>query len=796
MTHVANSIFLTPRGVLAALLAIAVVTAGLAAFRAEALFDPPYEDQAVGIWWEGDFLAATNFDYLKLRYDEPHYNDEVRGARSYMISIVATFIAILLKLVPDRDLRHLVAHLAYIACAAMVVVVVARRLASVCGWPSALLLAAAIVVVPCFTVQIDMLGMDMPMVAMSVASAAMALDRRWAAGAWLSGAGFLFKPTGMLLTLAGLTYLFLLGFVGEPDPRRRRNLLAGWFWYLLVLFLEVAIYVWGDPLPEQRRSIGFPSEILLPRALLLVPDLAAAMVLLAAASLAALAPFGREAARLSWQEVREKARVALDRPEVAITVLGWIVVLGMLASMLTWVAVPRYFTVAVPFLALMVGALFFSAPGNRRWAASAVALFIAVEWANRSGQLAPSIETLASKTLRRQAYMSARACALTERDLDYRRQHADVIRAMRAIEANFPGEPVLTPHPYHSYLRRPTLGYVRHPVEVHDATDFSQAMESFKALCWPNGFSAPATPPILIRADISRITLPPPEPGDEIIGQTSGPDAVVIYRKRPPSWIREDATFTRWYLSETAGGDWRALRALFRAPVLERWGEREQLLAEVNRALIEDPGRDDLQKALLDRRLSLVADPRPFAPELLGEIGKGSGAPARWPTLMRESASWASWLAERIDGKETPRPTDALSPAAAAFVEGALDTLSGHLDAAERKLFDAATRRPDFAEAWAWLGVARAQQRRLDAARTAFERALSDDPSLAAAERGLGAVDGQAGDWRKARVHLARSYLLDPEDPESRGAFARAMDLLSLESSPSGSTPRAEGQQP
>src|SRR5579884_1039643 len=69
---------LSVRFLLAALAAFAT----LAIWRYEVLWLPPYYETAMGLFREADFLAATDFDYLRLRFHEPPGN--VGGAYAYM----------------------------------------------------------------------------------------------------------------------------------------------------------------------------------------------------------------------------------------------------------------------------------------------------------------------------------------------------------------------------------------------------------------------------------------------------------------------------------------------------------------------------------------------------------------------------------------------------------------------------------------------------------------------------------------------------------------------------------------
>ena len=58
---------------------------------------PPYEDQAAGLWAEATYLIETDFDYQRLRTEEPQFVDGVGGRRSYLINLQPTLVALCLK---------------------------------------------------------------------------------------------------------------------------------------------------------------------------------------------------------------------------------------------------------------------------------------------------------------------------------------------------------------------------------------------------------------------------------------------------------------------------------------------------------------------------------------------------------------------------------------------------------------------------------------------------------------------------------------------------------------------------
>ena len=108
--------------------------------------------------------------------------------------------------------------------------------------------------------------------------------------------------------------------------------------------------------------------------------------------------------------------------------------------------------------------------------------------------------------------------------------------------------------------------------------------------------------------------------------------------------------------------------------------------------------------------------------------------------------------------------------------------LRAKIDSVRNQPHDAATRletavriRPDFAEAWSELGQARKQLLDDGGALTAFEHAVSANPSDAVAQYRLGAEYLHQGKAQLAADHLRQAYKLNPSDQSTLNALQMAL---------------------
>lgn len=260
---------------------------------------------------------------------------------------------------------------------------------------------------------------------------------------------------------------------------------------------------------------------------------------------------------------------------------------GIVLSTLLVCFAPRYMAQAVPLgYILLSHGLWGGTPGRRRrWKLGLLALLVLINLANREGRLYCQID--AGPGAAHSEPEKAR-----ERSHEYERFLAANIEVARMLERDFAQVPLLATAPFGHMLGEPRFGYVARPLAV--------ACAGMRRAVYPHVRGVDETRPEELRgADPIYVrdrycdpsTIPPPEPGDEILFDDRLHPPLTVYRKRwadgPPV---EPERIEPWYRER--GWDGRTLvdRVRQRLMALRTVGRADQGEAEL-RGLVESlPG--------------------------------------------------------------------------------------------------------------------------------------------------------------------------------------------------------------
>ena len=797
------------------LVAWLLVWLGLAIWQAPIITSLPYEDQSIALWTEADFLVDTNFDFYRLRYHENHFMAPVPGARSYVISVLPSLLALLMIVCPNVQTLVVTAHLINLACTAFIVVLVYAAAREWTGKLGAALTCLVLLTTPLFDVQVQMVGMDIPLATFTILAATLLWRHQFVWAAVASQAAFFMKATGGLITMTGLVYLVGLVLLGPTlrDRTFRRQCLWGIAAHLVALLSQTILVAIGDESVAMRKLIPWPWILRLPYALVWSPDVAIILIMCSLASLFLLLLWLTR----SWQtgSVSTDWRTTRDTFYQAWVVnrqLGicWTFLCGMLLANWMYIFIPRYFTSAMPFLVLALAVLLYEKWRAPRLAPVLLMSLIALNLVNLDGKLYPPIYSLGTPIFDREPLIHPRSCAFTERSREYLLDHEANIQAMQLLDTEYPDSPVLIAIPQRYYLMKPRLGYVSSPRKVLEAETFADSIRNFRnaMLAVDEG----ALEPILYWTGRMRSTLPPPEPGDDILFQDDLEPPLIVYRKRfeksRPQTARE---WEDWYLDKTWPNAWSAHIAFSRANFLVETGRLERALDELNFVL--QFGRkgtmmDDLlvrlrdlllvQRVLslaeqgdLERASLLLEDPRlkPSASraikKLLSQIKLRSkfGGPYSWrgsltsyfPILVNTKFRFAEALSRLLHSSiptrdapsSIPPPTQRSAPASTTdeFELGVLALFESHWSAAREHFVEALQGGlPDTDAAMAHLavGMIHAQLDQLESAESEFFAALQYDPMLAEVHNQLGLVRLQNNQLDDAQRHFQEAVRIAP----------------------------------
>ncbi|MBX9792121.1 MAG: tetratricopeptide repeat protein [Pirellulales bacterium] len=520
-----------------AALALVALWLALVAWRREIIASPPYWDSAMGLFVEANFLAETNFSYRRLIDEERRFIEG--GTGIYLVSVMPTLLATLMWLVPSTKVVIVLGHLANLAVAAALVLLVYTALAPRTGRMGATLAAAALLTTPLFAAQVDMIGMDLPMTLMAFVAGGLFLRERYLPAAVAALAAYFIKLSGLLWLVAAFGCLTLLVVAamlhGDRVALARR--LVGLGLLFVVLAIEMAVMDWVNSLHTTIDQERFVYDVQAGLASLAevrywCPDL---LLLTAVALLGAVIvsgtcwrdmmqprhktrpqsigandgpqapPRGRTAALLS----RLLDVVLADRD----TLFGWLILLATIAALAQIYTIPRYLLLPLTFLWVNLGLVLFANPAWRRFGVVAAGAVIGFNLLNADGRFFPAIAGIDE--------FDQRTGALLERSREYLKDHRANLAAVKYLADNAGSRPIIAPNPFVHFLALPRLGYVSKPLTGYAA----------------NTFRAPTFPPIEeFRGDTSagdpllvwvanrfapivncRLLQPDPANGDELL---------------------------------------------------------------------------------------------------------------------------------------------------------------------------------------------------------------------------------------------------------------------------------------
>lgn len=178
---------------------------------------PPTPDQIVGIWLEGNYLAANDFDYRRLFFDELPASQG--GPRTYMFSVLPTVVAVFVKMTPDPSSAILAYHFFCIACAALALTLLFELTDPFAGPVAATLLLIAVATTPLFSVQTALAGMEMPLTACTMLVAYSLSKNHYGVATVAAVAAFFVKSNALVLLVVVITCILVrLGLRKNDDP--------------------------------------------------------------------------------------------------------------------------------------------------------------------------------------------------------------------------------------------------------------------------------------------------------------------------------------------------------------------------------------------------------------------------------------------------------------------------------------------------------------------------------------------------------------------------------------------------
>jgi tetratricopeptide (TPR) repeat protein len=789
-----------------------IVWVALAGWRASILPLPPYGDSATRLFVEADWLAAHDFDYQRLWQVENSFS--AGGPHAKASSVLPTVVALLFRAGLSQTAVQVVMHLANLGCAAALLVMMFAMLRPLAGKWGSVALVAAIVTTPLFSVQAEMLGLDLPMATFAVAAGLLALRGTFGWAAMATTISFAMKSTGIIATAAIWLYaassLAVAYFSAYERRSPSRKGAHRWTDYVGFALLSASLVAQGlligwassatraaDTVPRLTDYLGIADV------LTLAPDVAALSTALAIST--ALVAFVGAGKLIRGTEMTGATTTAaptiglrvmsatLQRPEL---VLGSLVVLGTCLNVLlvARAPLPRNFTLAVPFLYVIAGSLWLR---NTRWRSLAIgclSLLVGVNLVNHAGVLYPPLQ------------FWTRTAALRERSHEYRADLRGTIAALHKITTERQAdEALIAADPFSLYLALPRLGYVEQPQPGY-------AVNAVSVSGWPGVARLFTDHPrrlIFFVADnfesrLGQITIPVPDrslSAKAIVYDEYEKSSLVVYR-RDLSAIAADgdvssqhAALDRWYLEHLwfdRSLDRRpSISLVARAKALVGADCRPQAIELLRQGVVDKPDDLDLQLELARQLIEVgqvdeglayahevawADDQRAAAFDILGlgrsqqgqfarALAEFQAALERDPDLDDARYHMALVYLRKNDAAQAESTLRDLLVRNPDYHDarqqlGMLALQSGKFDDAVREFDELLKRAPSRADAAFAAGGARLQQQRIPEAEQYFRTAIERQPNFAQAKSYLGLLHLDRGE-NEAAEQLFRQAIID-----------------------------------
>ncbi|MBX9789116.1 MAG: hypothetical protein K2Y37_09395 [Pirellulales bacterium] len=525
---------------------VLVAFAAILVARFEVIDSPPYWDSILAVWNEADYLAKSDFDYNGLLHEQRYCLHPDGGRRAYGMTIIPGVIALFMRNTPSPRAAIVGYRLLIFlssACSAVLFFELVRPLTTRTG---AILATLATWTTPVFAVQIDLLGMEPPLIALALLNVFLIAKGRtgWAAAAALGA--FAVKQSGFIVVAANIVY-FLGMVVGNLlQGRRVRSHSQYVLLHVAVAALEILVISSGDTHTQNMR--GGANWF---AALTWCPDVV--LLVLACLMLGIVRT-------IAWRRRERDSRLPVLNSSLLGSewvVAGWTAVLALLATGFV-PFLPRYVALAVPFIYLVLAALLFWSPRSAMPGLLTFALLTMFNVGNWNGRFFPDVNALPSWATSVQLSGIARESGHLERSHEYLRDHRCTQQVVRVIKALEPGQPVLCGFPFTYILSMPSLGYVDQPIPTYALQgfyDYTTTSRDVAQLCDDH----PSRPVFILAENsfyrnYSRFDSPAPDSGT-ILFADSKPGQLVVFRSAEPDPAWDPARIAAWYRDRSFPGD-------------------------------------------------------------------------------------------------------------------------------------------------------------------------------------------------------------------------------------------------
>ena len=525
---------------------VLVAFAAILVARFEVIDSPPYWDSILAVWNEADFLAKSDFDYHGLLYEQRYCLHPDGGRRAYGTTIIPGVIALLMRNTPSPHAAIVGYRLLIFlssACSAVLFFGLVRPLTTRTG---ALMATFATWTTPVFAVQIDMLGMEPPLIALALLNVFLIAKGRagWAAAAALGA--FAVKQSGFIVVAANIVYFLGIVVGNLLQGRRVRSHSRYLLLHVAVAALEFLVISSGDTHTQNMR--GGANWF---AALTWCPDVV--LLILACLVLGVVRA-------VAWRRRQRPTGPLLLNPAFlgsAWVLAGWTAVLAILATGFV-PFLPRYVALAVPFVYLVLAALLFASPRSTTSGVLTFAFLTLFNVTNWNGRFFPDVNSLSPWAASVPLSGIDRESGHLERSHEYLHDHLCTQRVVQILKGLEPGQPVLCGFPFTYILSMPSLGYVNQPIPTYALQgfyDYTTTSRDVGQLCDDH----PSHPVFILSENsfyrnYSRFEVPALDSGT-ILFEDNDPGQLVVFRSAEPDPAWDSARIAAWYRDRSFPGD-------------------------------------------------------------------------------------------------------------------------------------------------------------------------------------------------------------------------------------------------
>ncbi len=404
--------------------------------KLETLLNPVYGGDAItAVFAEAIWLARHNFDYLQL-YHEPTY--VMGGPRVYLLNIYPGFLALLMKLLPVK-LFLLTVHTYVLAMSAAVVAFFHEIAKKIFTRKTSLLAATALLAMPIFLSQSELINMEMPVLFFTFLSAYFCVERKWAPATAFAVTAGLVKGSGLIASAAVFTVCLIIVIFDRKERRRVKVLL----WGVGNIVYGLALAFLANLVHNQQTVIGF----IKPFAAVVRAHTVLYVYLLCLLVFAGL--LVRQYRRQKTGGLTVSKLLYRHHAEIVMFVFA-----GM------WMMLYLNFTVMLARYKLLVY------PFNLFCVCVALKMTLRDEWLQRAALGLLIVVACLSSYGWLETEKDDFHYIQIERSLEYRNVLNRDLKLAGLLEDKYRGRPVAAPSVIAQFLRLPELGYVRKPMDV------------------------------------------------------------------------------------------------------------------------------------------------------------------------------------------------------------------------------------------------------------------------------------------------------------------------------------------